>query len=204
VSLGFSPVATVAIIGTAGALGDAGSPASDSTLGPTAGLNADAIRPYITLMIGRVDDQLKRVVEKDKLTVTPGIVDWAGIAVFKHAHQLFKARGLPGTLLAAAYRHEGHWSQIIGREVLQTIPYNWWTKFNAAAAAPTLTLDTPVDGAILAELRAKFPDFLRAHDEHGMKPAEFLRYGATLHTLHQFLGGYADLLALVRGRMIPL
>jgi transaldolase len=41
-----------------------------------AGLNADAIRPYITLMIGRVDDQLKRVVEKDKLTVTPGIVDW--------------------------------------------------------------------------------------------------------------------------------
>ncbi len=41
VSLGFSPMATVAIIGAAGALGDAGSPASDSTLGPTAGLNAD-------------------------------------------------------------------------------------------------------------------------------------------------------------------
>lgn len=41
VTLGFSPVATVAIIGTAGALGDAGSPASDSTLGPTAGLNID-------------------------------------------------------------------------------------------------------------------------------------------------------------------
>lgn len=40
-SLGFSPLATVAIIGTAGALGDAGSPVSDSTLGPTAGLNAD-------------------------------------------------------------------------------------------------------------------------------------------------------------------
>ena len=40
-ALGFSPMATVAIIGTAGALGDAGSPASDSTLGPTAGLNVD-------------------------------------------------------------------------------------------------------------------------------------------------------------------
>ncbi len=40
-SFGFSPLATVAIIGAAGALGDAGSPASDSTLGPTAGLNAD-------------------------------------------------------------------------------------------------------------------------------------------------------------------
>lgn len=41
VTLGFSPIATVALIGTAGALGDAGSPASDSTLGPTAGLNVD-------------------------------------------------------------------------------------------------------------------------------------------------------------------
>lgn len=41
VELGFSAAATLAIIGTAGALGDAGSPASDSTLGPTMGLNAD-------------------------------------------------------------------------------------------------------------------------------------------------------------------
>ena len=46
-SLGFSPAATVAIIGTAGALGDAGSPASDSTLGPTAGLNADGQHDHI-------------------------------------------------------------------------------------------------------------------------------------------------------------
>ena len=41
VSLDFSTLATVALIGTAGALGDAGSPASDSTLGSTAGLAAD-------------------------------------------------------------------------------------------------------------------------------------------------------------------
>lgn len=46
-ALGFSPAATVAIIGAAGALGDAGSPASDSTLGPTAGLNADGQHDHI-------------------------------------------------------------------------------------------------------------------------------------------------------------
>lgn len=44
---GFSPLATVALIGTAGALGDAGSPASDSTLGPTAGLDADGQHDHI-------------------------------------------------------------------------------------------------------------------------------------------------------------
>ncbi|STD03731.1 Na+/H+ antiporter family protein [Corynebacterium renale] len=46
-ALGFSPAATIAIIGTSGALGDAGSPASDSTLGPTAGLNADGQHDHI-------------------------------------------------------------------------------------------------------------------------------------------------------------
>ncbi|MDM8102361.1 MULTISPECIES: Na+/H+ antiporter family protein [Oceanobacillus] len=44
---GLSPLATAALIGTAGALGDAGSPASDSTLGPTAGLNADGRHNHI-------------------------------------------------------------------------------------------------------------------------------------------------------------
>lgn len=45
--LGFSPMATAALVGTAGALGDAGSPASDSTLGPTSGLNADGQHDHI-------------------------------------------------------------------------------------------------------------------------------------------------------------
>ncbi|MET3506977.1 Na+/H+ antiporter family protein [Halalkalibacter oceani] len=44
---GFSPLAIIALIGTAGALGDAGAPASDSTLGPTAGLNADGQHNHI-------------------------------------------------------------------------------------------------------------------------------------------------------------
>lgn len=47
IAAGFSPMATAALIGTAGALGDAGSPASDSTLGPTSGLNADGKHHHI-------------------------------------------------------------------------------------------------------------------------------------------------------------
>ncbi|WP_343310889.1 Na+/H+ antiporter NhaC family protein [Bacillus atrophaeus] len=45
--LGFSPMATIAVIGAAAALGDAGSPASDSTLGPTSGLSADGQHHHI-------------------------------------------------------------------------------------------------------------------------------------------------------------
>ncbi|MCF0253002.1 MAG: TRAP transporter large permease subunit [Duodenibacillus sp.] len=44
---GFSLAATALLIASAGALGDAGSPASDSTLGPTSGLNADGQHDHI-------------------------------------------------------------------------------------------------------------------------------------------------------------
>ena len=47
VAFGFSPLATMSIVGVAAALGDAGSPASDSTLGPTSGLNADGKHAHI-------------------------------------------------------------------------------------------------------------------------------------------------------------
>ena len=46
-SLGFSPAAIILLVGAAGALGDAGSPASDTTLGPTSGLNVDGQHNHI-------------------------------------------------------------------------------------------------------------------------------------------------------------
>ncbi|MDN6631307.1 MAG: TRAP transporter large permease subunit, partial [Staphylococcus equorum] len=46
-SLGLSTMALIALIGTASALGDSGSPASDSTLGPTAGLDVDGQHDHI-------------------------------------------------------------------------------------------------------------------------------------------------------------
>ncbi|MGL2552745.1 Na+/H+ antiporter family protein [Helicobacter pylori] len=45
--LGFSTESMILLIGIAAALGDAGSPASDSTMGPTCGLNADSQHNHI-------------------------------------------------------------------------------------------------------------------------------------------------------------
>ena len=47
VALGFSPLATIALLGASAALGDAGSPASTITLGATAGLNADGQHDHV-------------------------------------------------------------------------------------------------------------------------------------------------------------
>ena len=47
IHLGFSVESTVILMAAAAALGDAGSPASDTTLGPTSGLNADGQHEHI-------------------------------------------------------------------------------------------------------------------------------------------------------------
>ena len=57
------------------------------------GGDASAMRPVCTLMMGRLDDWLRVVVERDGIAIDPDALDWAGIAAFKRAYALFRERG---------------------------------------------------------------------------------------------------------------
>ena len=46
-----------------------------------------------TLMVGRLDDWLKLVADKRDISVDPGVLEWAGVAVFKKAYAIYKERG---------------------------------------------------------------------------------------------------------------
>jgi len=162
-----------------------------------------AFTPYVTIMVGRVADHLKRVQEAEMLLADPGAADWAGIAIFKRAYARFRERGLRPVLVAAAYRHRRQWSELIGDGLVQSIPYKWWCAFDASDVPLTNTIDHPVSPSILSELSRYFPDFVRAYEDDGMRPDEFDRYGASVATLRQFEAGYRELVARVsrlRGR----
>ncbi len=167
------------------------------------GQDTSNLTPVCTIMIGRLDDWLKVVAKKDSIVITPGHLDWAGIAVIKKAYGIFQQRGYRARLLAAAYRHHMHWSELIGGDIVQTIPYEWQVLFNKSDVAVRKRMHQPVDPAIVDELGRKFTDFRRAYDENGMSIDEFDGYGATLRTLRTFIGSYADLLACVRDFMLP-
>ncbi|MDE0767863.1 MAG: hypothetical protein OSB19_05680 [Opitutaceae bacterium] len=161
----------------------------------------DSIHPYITIMVGRVDDQLKRTYAAGGIDADKDALEWAGVAVFKHAAEIFRDRGYKGTLLAAAYRNQIQWSEIIGPDVLQSIPYGWWKKYNEADIDPQLSLNEPMDSTIMSELM-KFDDFKQAYNEDGMTHEEFVRYGASINTIKQFIEGYEGLLKDIRGLML--
>lgn len=168
-----------------------------------AGQDISGMTPMVVLMIGRLDDWLKVLVDRDGLAVDPAAPNWAGIAVFKRTHHLFKERGYRSRLLAAATRHPLHWTELVGGDIAMTLTHSWQVRFNDSGIVPVPRMDQSVDAAILDQLRSGFPDFVRAYEPDGLMPAEFDTLGPTVCTLRSFIGAYHDLLGAVRELMLP-
>ncbi|MFP4619376.1 MAG: transaldolase family protein [Spirochaetaceae bacterium] len=167
------------------------------------GLDVESMAPVCTIMVGRVDDWLKVIANKENIITNPEYLEWAGVAVMKNAYRLYQERGYRTRLLAAAYRNHYHWSEFIGGDVVCTIPYKWAKRFNGSDVTVKDRINTPLDKTLVRELSSKFEDFRRAYEPDGMKPEEFDSYGATARTLRQFIGGYDDLCRIIRDLMVP-
>jgi transaldolase len=168
-----------------------------------AGEPTDAMGPVITLMMGRVEDWLRVLTERDGVVVDPAALPWSGVAVFKRAYAVFRERGFRARLLGAAIRHHYHWSELIGGDVVITMPSSWQKRFNASSIEVRPRIDDPVDPDIVAELSRAFPDFVRALEPDGLSIAEFDTFGPTVRTLRAFVGSYHDLLHAVSDALLP-
>ena len=167
------------------------------------GLPVDRMGPVITLMMGRIEDWLRVVAERDGIVVDPAAFGWSGVAAFKRAYEEFQRRGLRARLLGAAIRHHLHWSQLIGGDVVITMPASWQRRFNASDIEVRPRMDDPVDPAIVRELLDHFPDFRQAYEPDGLTLAEFDTFGPTVRTLRAFIGSYHELLHQVMDAMLP-
>jgi transaldolase len=159
--------------------------------------------PVCTIMIGRTDDWMKVVAKRDNVDIDPSYLNWAGLAVFKNAYRIWQEKGYRVRLLAAAYRHLGHWSELIGGDIVLTIPYEWQLKINESDIPVKERIADPVAPRIVEDLYTKIPDFRRAYDADGMAPAEFTAYGATARTLRAFITAAHDVMGVVREFMLP-
>lgn len=156
-----------------------------------------------TIMVGRLDDWLKVVMERDSITIDPGYLEWAGVAVFKKTYRMFRERGYRLRLLSAAFRNHMHWSEFIGGDVVISPPYVWQQRFAASDVAVVPRIDVPVSSDVVAALLDKFVDFRRAYTEDGLTLEEFDLFGSTRRTLRQFISACADLNGLIRDSMLP-
>ena len=167
------------------------------------GKDIETMGPICTIMVGRLDDWLKVVAEKENIIVDPWVFEWSGVAVMKKAYAIFRERGYRLRLLSAAFRNHLHWSELIGGDVVISPPYKWQERYNGSGVRVENRIGNPVDPSILHALQSNFADFRRAYDEKGMTPAEFDDFGATRRTLRQFCKATDDLVSLVRDMLIP-
>ncbi len=140
------------------------------------GMDNSIFHPVCTIMVGRLDDWMKAIAERDDIVLR---------------------------LLAAAYRNQLHWSQLVGGDVVLTMTHQWQVRFNGSRVEVRSRIDEPVDPAIVAELSELIPDFRLANEPDGMTPEQFDSYGATVRTLRQFIGAYHDLQATIRDFVLP-
>jgi transaldolase len=167
------------------------------------GLPTADMGPVITIMIGRVEDWLKVLVDRDGTVVHPAALAYSGVAVFKRAYGIFRERRFRARLLAAAIRHHLHWSEFIGGDVIVTLPSAWQKKFNASSVEVRERMDEPVDRRYIDELAAAFPDFVRAYQPDGLAIEDFDGFPPTVRTLRAFIASYHDLLAAVTDAQLP-
>jgi transaldolase len=167
------------------------------------GQDVSRMGPVCTIMVGRLDDWLKVVMEKEQMAMNPGHLEWAGVAVFKKTYQLFQRHGYRVRLLSAAFRNVLHWSELIGGDVVISPPSAWQKRFVASDVEVSSRITLEVAPAIIDDLYRRFADFRCAYDEQGLSVADFDAFPPTRRTLRQFLGACADLNQLVRDIMLP-
>jgi transaldolase len=159
--------------------------------------------PVCTIMVGRLDDWLKVAAEKENISIDPGYLEWAGVAVFKKTYELFQKRGYRIRLLSAAFRNHMHWSEFIGGDVVISPPYSWQVRFNASDVEVVPRIEKPVEPRIVNELNKRFADFRKANEEGGLTVDEFDAFPPTRRTLRQFIAACHDLDGVVRDILIP-
>jgi len=165
------------------------------------GLSTGAMGPVITIMMGRVEDWLRLLVEREGIIIDPAALPWSGVAVLKRAYAAWQGRGFRARLLGAAIRHQLHWTELIGGDVVITMPSSWQKRFNASSVEVRPRIDEPVP--YVDELRARFPDFVRAYEPDGLPPAMFDQWAPTVRTLRAFIASYHDVLHVVSDALLP-
>ena len=167
-------------------------------------LDVSAMGPVCTIMVGRLDDWLKAVAKRDVVTVDPGVLEWAGVAVFKRAYEIFQRARVPHPA-AVGGLPQPHALEPARRRRRRHLP-----AVRVAGAAQRQRHRAAAAHRRAGRRRAsstrcttRFPEFRRAYDADGMAIGEFQDFGATRKTLRQFLAACAELEGVVRDVLLP-
>jgi transaldolase len=137
------------------------------------------------LMIGRLDDYLREVALDTRADVRESDIQQAGLAVAKRAYALLEPHGDGMEIIIAALRGTYHATELAGAKMILSIFPSWQETLMSDQLSREERIGLEIPPAVVGRL-SRMKEFVRAYEPDGMKPDEFISFGATQRTLGQF------------------
>ena len=145
-------------------------PAAISTMGPV-----------FTLMIGRMDDWMKSARRARRHRRRPRRARLGRHRRLQAGRTaIYRERGYRTRLLAAAYRHHLHWTELVGGDVVADDAVRLAAPFNASGIDPEPRIDEPVDPAILRDCSSGSPTSCAPTSRTDWRSTSSTSYGPTV------------------------
>lgn len=180
------------------------------------GVDLTGWRSVITFMSARWEAAVEfaQQAEQAGVQLSPEDIRWAGIAIFKHAYQIFRQRAYPSKLLICSLRLgpevDGvmrcwHVEETAGSNAVFTLPPSFLTELFSQGShlnfSARIWEDIPSE--VMGRLR-KVPYFNSAYDPQGLAVHEFNRIPALLNTRKEFCNAMDKIVAFTRQALQPV
>lgn len=152
------------------------------------------VRPcFVVQQGGRLDEYLMDVAKDNGIEISRADIQQAGNAVCKRSYRLFQERGISAKIMPAGLRGVHHLAALAGADVVFSLQSRVQRLAIEADLPRVWRIDEEIPDASLAALR-RIPEFVRAYEEDGLAPEEFVSFGVNQRTISQFLWtGWAPL-----------
>ena len=141
---------------------------------------------FVVQQGGRLDEYLLETVKDNQIHVDPALIQSAGNAVCKKVYRLFKERNIPARVMPAGLRGVHHLTSMAGADMTFSLQTRVQNMVIEADPERVCQIDDEIPQSTIQELY-KIPEFVKAYEEGGLKPEEFITFGVTQKTLSQFL-----------------
>jgi transaldolase len=145
------------------------------------------VRPCFAVQQGgRLDEYLWEVAQDNGIDVPLEDIQNAGNAVCKKSYRLFLEKGITAKIMPAGLRGVHHLAALAGGDVVFSLQARVQRLAIEADLPRVERIDEEVPPVVIERLR-RIPEFVRAYDEGGLAPKDFVAFGVMQKTLSQFL-----------------
>ncbi len=145
-----------------------------------------AVKPcFIVQQGGRLEEYLRDTALDNGIDVSQEDIMCAGNTICKKVYRLFRERGITAKIMPAGLRGVHHLSELAGADMVFSLQSRVQSMVKEAQLPLQERIGEQTPENVIARLK-RVPEFVRAYEEAGMDPNDFIAFGVTQKTLSQF------------------